>query len=149
MSSRTAAPSTAWARARADRASVTSFASSAAGPPSGLADIGNLQRCPVRRVGDPPYQHGADPVAAALRALGGQLDAVQPDLGAGDRHAPQVLGEQAADRVDVVVLQLDVQELGELVEVQPGADPERPVVELVDQRSLDVVLVRDLPDDLL
>ena len=53
----------------------------------------------------------------------------------GDRHPAEVLGEQAADGVDVVVLELDVEALGQLVEVQPGADPQGAVGQLVDERA--------------
>src|SRR3954470_18177944 len=124
MSSRSAAPSAPRARARAARASVTSLASSAGRAPSGVAGIGGLQRLVVRLGGDPAYEHRADPGPPALCALGGELDAVQPHLRPGDRDPAQVLGQQATDRVDVVVLELDVEALGELVEMQAGTDPQ-------------------------
>ena len=72
-----------------------------------------------------------------------------PDLRPGDRHPAEMLGEQAADGVDVVVLELDAQPLGQLVDVQPGAHPQRAVRQLLDQGGLHVVLVGDLADDLL
>src|SRR5688500_15725884 len=148
MSSRTAAPDCVRPRAMADRARVTSLASSGsrsppAPGPSPVTGIRGLSIGSVGAVGvtaadvafvvcrpmigerrlvlDPADEQRADPVAPAPGALGGQLDALHPDLRARDRYPAELLGEQPADGVDVVVLQLDAQSLGELVDVQPGA----------------------------
>src|SRR5918992_532504 len=104
--SRTAAPSAAPVRARADRASVTIFASSGS-PWSGIAFlplVGVFRRVLVRsRPLDGLDQHRVDPhpPAGVLAALGQQPQARHLGLRPRQRHAAELLGEQPTDRVDV------------------------------------------------
>ena len=62
-------------------------------------------------------------VTTLLRRPGGRLgrevQALADHLGAGDRHLAEVLGHQAADGVDVLVVDLDVEELAQLVDGEP------------------------------
>ena len=94
-------------------------------------------------------QHGADLVAAAGGVLGGEAQAVRLDRGARDRDQPEVLGHQAADAVDVLLLDVEAEQLVEVVDRVARGDPGRAVVELLDLDLLLVVLVGDLADDLL
>src|SRR5690606_25746372 len=146
--SRTAAPWATWRRAREARARVTSLASSGGSsmprmyrPRSGLG--GHVLRL------DTGDDHPADAVPPTLRRL--RLEAQAPHLhdrpGDGDRA--QMLGHQPADRVDVVVLDADAEQLLEIVDVEPGADSPRPVRQGLALVGLVVVLVGDLADDLL
>ena len=57
---------------------------------------------------------------------------------------------QAADRVDVLVLEVDAEQLAEVVDVQPWPLTRyAAVAEVLDLGGLAVVLVGDLADDLL
>src|SRR5512139_1635203 len=139
MSSRTAAPSSDPALALADRARVTSLASSAGRSPAPAPcggvppDSGGLLALD-RGVGlAPAYKHRADAVTSPLGRLGGHVEPVDAHLRAGDRHSPEVLGQQAADGVDVVVVEGDVETVGELVDVQSRAHPQGSVGELLDE----------------
>ena len=67
--------------------------------------------------------------------------------GTGSR--PSSLVEQAADRVDVVVLEVEAEQVAELVDGQPRAHAVAPVAEVLDLRGLAVVLVGDVADELL
>ena len=84
-------------------------------------------------------------------ALGAQLQPVPRHLGARQRHAAQLEGQQAADGVDVEILvELDVVQLAEVLDRQPGRHPEVLVAQVFHRRDLvGVVLVGDLADDLL
>ena len=62
---------------------------------------------------------------------------------------PRVLAEQAADGVDVLVVDVDVEQLAEVVDVQRAGTRVVPSAELLDPGALPVVLVGDLADDLL
>ena len=86
---------------------------------------------------------------ARLSAI--SVEAVQRAGRAGDRHPAERLGEQAADRLDVVVVgQLDVEQLAEVLDRQPGGHPDAcPSSSRSTGGALDVVLVGDLADDLL
>ena len=65
------------------------------------------------------------------------------------RHAAEVRQQIAADGLEALALDLDVQALRDLVDVHLAAEHE-PAVAFVDDRlGLDVVLVADLADDLL
>ena len=72
-----------------------------------------------------PDQQAADPHPAAgvLAALGAQAQAGDLGLGAGQRHAAQALGEQAADGVDVLDVELDPGGLLEVLDGQARGDP--------------------------
>jgi hypothetical protein len=59
------------------------------------------------------------------------------------------LGQQAADGVDLVVVEVDPEQVADLLEVDPGTDPEGAVQQVLDVRLVAVVLVGDLADDLL
>src|SRR6478735_4501265 len=140
--SRTAAPSAALVRARVARARVTSFLSSA---DSSLIAVVFL----VLLGGDARDEHGADAVAAAGGGLGLEAQAVRLDHRARDRDPAEVLGHQAADAVDVLLLDVEAEELVEVVDRVAGGHPDDAVVEGLDLDLLRVVLVRDLADDLL
>ena len=58
-----------------------------------------------------------------LGALGDQLQAVVGDHRAGDGHLVQQLGHQPADRLHVLVVQLETEQVAQLVERKPGGDP--------------------------
>ena len=95
-------------------------------------------------------QHGVDPVAPAGGALGDQRAArrrrpVAPGIGT----RPSAWASRPPTVSTSSVGQLDVEQLAEVLDRQPGGDPDRAVVELLDRRALDVVLVGDLADDLL
>src|SRR5690349_13916272 len=138
--SRTAAPSAAPVRARVARASVTSLASSGLSGSVIFLLLGSSGRHP----GDPDR---TDPVAPAGRALRLEPQPERLDVRAADRHAAEVLGHEAADAVDLLVLDPEVEELAEVVDREPRGDAYA-VPELLDLGLLLVVLVGDLPDDL-
>src|ERR1700716_342069 len=114
--------------------------------PFGVSGLGH----PARLDGadhDRGYPHSA---SAVLAALGEHSQALDVGLGSGQGDAAELLGEQAADGFDVVVVELDVEEFAEVLDRQAGADPDRAVVEVLDRRAVvGVGLVGDLPDDLL
>ncbi len=60
-----------------------------------------------------------------------------------------MLGEQATDGVDVLVLEVHADEVLELLHRQPGVDPHGADRQALVGRRLGVVLVHDLADDLL
>ncbi|GMA20065.1 hypothetical protein GCM10025862_20860 [Arsenicicoccus piscis] len=84
---------------------------------------------------------------------GGPLgrEAVAENLGGrpDDRDPPESLGEQTAHGVDVLLVQVEVELVGEVVDVQGGRDPVAVLPQLLDALGLLVVLVVDLADDLL
>ena len=82
-------------------------------------------------------------------ALGAEAQPVADDLGARDRDPPEVLGHQATDGLDVLVVDRDVEQLSEVVDREPRADPHAAAAQLLDLVGVDVVLVGDLADDLL
>ena len=85
---------------------------------------------------DAADEHGVDAVAPAADVLGGELEPVHDRFRARDRHPAERLGEQAADRLDVVAVgQLDVEQLGEILDRQPGGDPGGVVVDALDRRA--------------
>ena len=190
MSSRTAAPSAVLLRARAERARVTSFASS--GLSSIGSGIGSLRsigrrscgvgarrsvgrRCDACRfsgaachrerlgfgrrrrlfcagdtvdglapstrlraffIGEPHHDAG-DRVAAPARALGDEFEAGDRRRRTGNRHPPKRLREQTAHGLDgVIVFDLDVEQLCEFVDRQPGGDPHTAVGESLDAAGL-------------
>src|SRR5450756_1449503 len=95
------------------------------------------------------HQKGRNAVPAALRPLGEEPNTPDGRLGPGDRHLPARLGQQARGRVHLVVVDLQVEQLAELVERQPGRDAVHAVTELLDVRPAVVVLIGQLADDLL
>ncbi len=95
------------------------------------------------------YQVGVDLVTPSGRLLGGDLDALPDHRGAGDRDHRELLGHQPADGVDVLVIGLDVEQLGQIPDRHPRGDPEQPGFDLLGLGRLGVVLVDDLADDLL
>ena len=77
------------------------------------------------------------------------MDALGVSGGAGQGDAADGLGEQAADGVDVVVVDLEVEELAELVQGESGGDAVGAGGDFDDLGQLGVVLVGELADDLL
>src|SRR4051812_4429231 len=146
--SRTAAPSIAPTRARAARASVTSLASSGF-ISSGIGGLplvswaGQLPRADARD------QHRVDPVAPACGALGLQPKPTDRGHRTGDRHPAERLGEQAGHGLDLVVRQLHREDLAEILDRQSRCPPPLVLAEPLHGGALDVVLVGDLPHDLL
>ena len=69
----------------------------------------------------------------------------RPRLG----HLADGLGQQPADGVDLVLVDADGEQVGEVVDGHSGRHPEPAVPERLDARGVPVVLVGDLPDDLL
>ncbi len=67
----------------------------------------------------------------------------------GERKPADRLGEQAADRVDIVILELDAEQVAEFVDGHPRRDPEPAVAEVFGIGHLAVVLVGDVADELL
>ncbi|OLT53998.1 hypothetical protein BJF88_00450 [Cellulosimicrobium sp. CUA-896] len=65
------------------------------------------------------------------------------------RDLPERLGEQAAGGVHVVVVEGEVEQVAQLVDAQPGRHAQPPVAEVLDLGLGPVVLVGQLPDDLL
>ena len=119
------------------------------------ADLAGARRAPDRRVSAAssaslrstntvarprPRPRDAPPVMTRP-----SYSAVAP--GCGTR--PERLAEQTADRVDVLVLELDAEQVADLVESEPGADPVAARLELDDLVGARVVLVGDLADELL
>ena len=139
--SRTAAPSGASVRARAERASVTSFASSAF---SSSMCRGLRPSCPLRfrrrdrcgRSGSRADHHGADahPAPRVLAALGVQPQPGDLCLGARQRNPTQPLCEQSDDGLHVVVGEVDAEQIAEVVHAQPGRHPDGAVGEMFDRR---------------
>ncbi len=79
-----------------------------------------------------------------------QEQAFHRGLRARQGHPPDQLGQQPADRVDLVVVQLDVEQLAQVLHRQPRGDPERAAGQRFHRRGgVRVVLVGDLADDLL
>ena len=65
------------------------------------------------------------------------------------RHASERLAQEAADRIDVLVLELEIEQLADLVQPETGAHAESTVLERRDLIRSGVVLVRDVADQLL
>src|ERR1700712_4118577 len=86
----------------------------------------------ARLVGGQGDQHRADPVAAPLGLLGDEDQAPDLDPGTGDGDLAEVLGHQSADRVDLVVLDLDPGDLVEVVDREAGGDTRGAVLEGLD-----------------
>src|SRR4051794_20816455 len=80
-------------------------------------------------VGD---EHGPDAVVATLGLLGHEDQALDLDPGAGDGDLAQVLGHQAADGVDLVVVDLDAGDLVEVVDREAGGHALGSIVEGLD-----------------
>ena len=76
-------------------------------------------------------EHRDDTLASALGALGGEVQAV--DLGRRPDHgeAADVLREQATDRVDLVVVELDAEQVAELIDGHARAHAELVVAQLL------------------
>src|SRR5690242_4964573 len=114
--SRIAAASAAPVRANVARARTTSLASS--GDSSPVASV-------IRGLLGGGYgadQHRLDAVAAPGGLLGLEAQPVRLDRRAGDRDLAEVLGHQAEDRVDVLLLDVDAEELVEVVDGVTGRD---------------------------
>src|SRR5437660_9621695 len=89
------------------------------------------------------------PAPAVLAALGKHAEALDLGFGAGQRNPAELLGEQAADGFHVMIVQLDVEQLAEVADRKPGADPDRAILEVLDRRTVvGVGLVGDLAGDL-
>ena len=87
--------------------------------------------------------------AAALGAVDGEPQAVRRDGRADLGQPAERLGDEAADAVDVVVLDLESEQLAELVDRQPGRHPVAALADLLHELDLVVVLVGDVADELL
>src|ERR1700712_5688610 len=122
------------ARAPARGASATVLLSTGSHQP-GLAGLGGAPTLPVvgvvarhrGRVGVPHQQrHDPHPPAGVLAALGAQPQA--PDLGlrARQRDPAETLGEEPADGVDVLAVELDAGGLLEVLDRQARGGPQRP-----------------------
>ena len=96
------------------------------------------------------YQNGVDAVAPARRAFGDQAQPADLGGGARDRYPAERLGQQSGHRLDLVGGQLGLEQLAEVFDRQPGGDTYPAVGQPFHRRTLGhVVLVGDLPDDLL
>src|SRR5699024_102544 len=93
--------------------------------------------------------HRRNAVASAGRAFGGQRETGDLHLGAGDGDPAEVLGHQSADRVDVLVEELETEQFAQVVHVHARAHAHRVLVNTLNGRLGSVVLVDDLPHDLL
>ena len=81
-----------------------------------------------------PDQDGVDAVAPPAGALGLELEAVHLAPVPRDRHPAERLGEQAADRLDVVAVgQCHAEQIGQVLDRQPGGDPRGVVVDAFDR----------------
>src|SRR6478609_2163664 len=67
----------------------------------------------------------------------------------GLRHTAESLAEQPADRVDVLVVEVDAEQVADLVEAEACAHPEPTGLELHRLLGARIVLVGDLADELL
>src|SRR5690606_16951236 len=100
-------------------------------------------------VGRPAHQHRGEPFASAGRALRLEVEAEGGGGAAGDRHPPGGLGEQPANGVDVIVVDVEVEQLPHLGEARAGGHPVAAAAEVLDLGLAPIVLVGDLADDLL
>src|SRR5450830_720817 len=94
-------------------------------------------------------EHGAEPLATAFRALGGKDESRIRGDRAGQGQTPERLRKQTADRVDVVVVEVDREQLAEFVHRQSRAHPEYAVLELLHLDDLAVVFVRNVANEFL
>src|SRR3546814_7848395 len=95
-------------------------------------------------------QQRGDPVATASGLLGDEPEPVHLHRRAGDRHPAELLGQQATDAVHVLLDEDQArEELVEVVDRIARGDPDGAVLEDLDGDLAVVVLVGDLPDDLL
>src|ERR1700722_12453093 len=94
-------------------------------------------------------EDGAELVAAARQVFRGEVQSGHRGLRAGDRDAAELVGEQAADRLDVLRVDADAEQLLQVRAREAGGDPGRAGVKPLDRGALGVVLVGDLADDLL
>src|SRR5699024_7194770 len=78
-----------------------------------------------------------------------QAQAVDGAVGADDRDLPERLAQQPAGGVDVIVVDLQTEEIPDLGDPGPGGHAEAAVAQVLDLGLGRVVLVGDLPDDLL
>src|SRR6266545_3313881 len=87
--------------------------------------------------------------ARALDLVDAEAQAVVLDLVAALRRAPELAEDEAADRVVVLLRQLDAELLVEVVDREGAVDADRVGVEPLDGLVRQVELVLDLADDLL
>src|SRR5687768_11393747 len=140
--SRTAAPPAAWMRARDDRARVTSFSSSGVTfMPRSFRRVSMQRGYRLDLVSHPADVHASDAVAASDRRFRPQVQPGDLDRAPGDRHLAEVLRQQATHRVDVVVVDADLEQLGQVVDVETRAQPVRAVGQRLQLVGLGVVLV--------
>src|SRR5690606_29220783 len=93
-------------------------------------------------------EDGRDTAAAAARRAAGEDQPLGFDHLAGLRHVAEVLRHEAADRVDVLVLDVDPEQFADLVGAEAGAHAITSGGELDDLVGTRVVLVVDLADEL-
>src|SRR5215207_8763962 len=110
--SRTAAPCSAPVRARDARARVTSLASSAG------SSMLRTYRLATRDRTQATHEHLADPVAPPRRSLGLEPQTADLDDAAADRDLAQMLRHESADRVDILVLDRDVEKILQIVDLK-------------------------------
>ncbi len=92
---------------------------------------------------------GGDAVPATGHPLRGEAQPGHLARRPEDGHPPDRLRDEAADRVDLVLVEVHLEHLTEIVDVHRRRHPHPPVPEVLDLRCLAVVLVGDLADDLL
>jgi len=68
---------------------------------------------------DTAHENPADTVASARRSFGLESQTFDLDDTAADRDLAEVLGHEPADRVDILVLDRDVEEVLEVVDLEP------------------------------
>ncbi len=118
-----------WCRSPAVREPNASSAASSASPRS----TNTVASAAPATAGGSPGQHEA----VVLRGRAGQ------------RHPPERLAEEAADRVDVFVFELEAEQVADFVEAEPRADAVAAGLELDHLLGARVVFVGDLADQLL
>ena len=90
-----------------------------------LDATGRGSRLLVRRL-QRSHDDRGDAVAATGQLLGREGEAGDGRGRPDDRHPADGLGEQSADRVDVLLVDVDVEELGEVVDVMPAGTRSEP-----------------------
>ena len=93
-------------------------------------------------------EHRRDPATAPAGRAAGHDEAAVLGRRARLRHAAESLAEKPADRVDVLVVEFDAEQVADFVEPEARADPVAARLELGDLVRARIVLVGDLADQL-